>query len=93
MSALGVLRAIALSGRVLALTLLPLADGRDDRDSHWMMIATLVAAIVVPTRRYRAAVRSSERSVDRAHVGGGVLRRADEERPLGHERVLAHERE
>jgi hypothetical protein len=54
--------AILLSGLVLEASLLPLAASRDYRYSHWMVITTIIAAIVLATRRYRAARRDPRRA-------------------------------
>ncbi len=47
--------AIILSGIFMELTLLPLVHSNDFRYSHWMVLTTTIAAIVLATRRYRAA--------------------------------------
>lgn len=47
--------AIILSGIVMELTLLPLVHSNDYRYSHWMVLTTMIAAIVLVARRYRAA--------------------------------------
>ena len=48
--------ALLLSGITLEGTLLLLAHGMDYRYSHWMMICTVVGAILLGVRRYRSAV-------------------------------------
>jgi hypothetical protein len=47
--------AILLSGLIMESSLLPLAASRDYRYSHWMVITTIVGAIALAARRYRAA--------------------------------------
>jgi hypothetical protein len=58
--------AILLSGLVLEASLLPLAHGRDFRYSHWMVITTMLGAVIVATRRYRA------QAVTAAHDAAGA---------------------
>ncbi|HWU88454.1 MAG TPA: hypothetical protein VN253_14305 [Kofleriaceae bacterium] len=46
--------AILLSGLVMESTLIPLAHSNDYRYSHWMVICSLLGAILLGARRYRA---------------------------------------
>ncbi|CAN5725735.1 hypothetical protein BH11MYX3_BH11MYX3_43250 [soil metagenome] len=47
--------AILLSGLIMELTLLPLVHSNDYRYSHWLVLTTTIGAVVLATRRYRAA--------------------------------------
>lgn len=47
--------ALVLSGLVMESSLLVLAHSRDYRYSHWLVITTMLACIVLAVRRYRAA--------------------------------------
>lgn len=47
--------ALLLSGVAMEGTLVPLAHSNDYRYSHWMVICTLLGAILLTARRYRAA--------------------------------------
>lgn len=47
--------AILLSGLIMEASLLPLVHSRDYRYSHWMVITTMIACIVLATRRHRVA--------------------------------------
>ena len=47
--------ALLLSGLVMEGTLLPLAHSNDYRYSHWMVICTVLGAIMLAARRYRSA--------------------------------------
>jgi hypothetical protein len=60
--------AILLSGLVMEASLLPLVHSRDYRYSHWLVITTMIACIILATRRYRAA--RNRAGADRATMGG-----------------------
>ena len=47
--------ALLLSGLGIELTLLPLVHARDYRYSHWMVVTTILATIILVARRSRAA--------------------------------------
>jgi heme/copper-type cytochrome/quinol oxidase subunit 3 len=47
--------ALLLSGLIMESSLLVLAHSRDYRYSHWMVITTMLGALLLATRRYRAA--------------------------------------
>jgi hypothetical protein len=58
--------AILLSGLVMEATLLPLVHSRDYRYSHWMVITTLIGAILLAVRRYRSTQAAAARLAPRA---------------------------
>lgn len=51
--------AILLSGLAMEGTLVFLVQGADDRYSHWLVICTVVTALLVGVRRYRGATATS----------------------------------